>query len=135
MAVERASWLSVLSLWLLSSSSHPGGQLRWHVDHYLASSDELLGEQRAGPGRALDGPPPRHEPGRPAQQPLSLLAVSRQLQHRLHPLIAVEHRGGVRAAVRVDPDHIHDVPPHRGWCATAGRPDEVVMPILLRATP
>ena len=26
-------------------------------------------------------------------------------------------------------------PPHRGWCATAGKHDEVVMPILLRATP
>lgn len=30
------------------------GQLRWHIDHLLAGSDELLGEQRAGPSGALN---------------------------------------------------------------------------------
>ena len=80
---------------IVVQQSHPGGQLRWHVDHLLAGGDELLGEQRAGPGGALDGPQPRREPVRPAQQSLSLLSVSRQLQHRPHPLIAVQHRGRV----------------------------------------
>lgn len=105
---------------------HPGGQLRWHVDHHLAGCDELLGEQRAGPAGALNGPPPRHEPVRPAQQVLSLLAVGGQMEHRLHPLVPVEHGSSMSAPVGVDPDHEHDIPPHRRWCATAGRPDEVV---------
>ena len=86
---------------------HPGGQFWWHVDHLLAGRDELLGEQRPGPGGTLDSPPPRRELARPVQQSLSLLAVGGQLQHRLHPLLVVEHRSGVRTAVRVDPDHVH----------------------------
>ena len=37
---------------------HPGGQLRGHVDHGLAASDELLGQQRARPRRPFNGPQP-----------------------------------------------------------------------------
>jgi hypothetical protein len=74
---------------------HTGSKLRWHVDHLLAGGDELLGEQRPGPGGALNGPQPRHEPVRPVQQTLSLLSVSRQVQHRPHLLITIQHRGNV----------------------------------------
>jgi hypothetical protein len=33
--------------------------------------------------------------------------VGRQPQHGQHPLLPVKHCGGVRTAVRVDPDHEH----------------------------
>ena len=75
--------------------AHPGGQLRWHVEHLLAGDDELPRQQSAGPGGALNSPYPWFEPGRPAQQPLSLLAIGGQSQHCPHPLIVIEHRSSV----------------------------------------
>jgi hypothetical protein len=52
-------------------------------------------------------PHPRHEGFRPHQQLLSLLSACRQVQHRAHALVLVERGRGVRAAVRIDPDHKH----------------------------
>ena len=53
---------------------HPGRQLRLHVQDPLAGGDELLGQQPAQPGSALDRPGPlrprrrpRHQLLRPAQ--------------------------------------------------------------------
>ena len=72
---------------------HPRGQRGRHIHHTFPGGDELLGEQRAGPRGAPHGPQPRCEPARPVQRPLSLVTVGGQLQHRLHPLVPVEHRG------------------------------------------
>ena len=63
---------------------HPGGQLGRHVHDRLTGSDQLLSEQRTGPGGALDRPQPRRELTRPGQQALALLAVGGHLQHRPH---------------------------------------------------
>ena len=55
--------------------AHPRRQLRWHINDMLAGGDELLGEQRAHPGRPLDRPRPRREPYRPRQQSFALITV------------------------------------------------------------
>ena len=61
----------------------PGANSRTRADsfggtstHRLTRGDELLGQQRTGPGRAFDRPRARLEPGREAQQPIALVAIS-----------------------------------------------------------
>ena len=70
---------------------HPGRQLRWHIDHSLAGGEQLLSQQRASAGRALDRPQPWCEPDGPVQQPLPLAAIRWQLEHRPNRLCAVDH--------------------------------------------
>jgi hypothetical protein len=65
---------------------------------------------------------------------LAFLTISGQTEHRPHTFPLVEGCSGMRPAVRTDPDYKHDFLLIVVG-ATAGRPDEVVMPILLRATP
>jgi len=36
-----------------------------------------------------------------------LPAIGGHLQHRLHLFLLIERRRGVRASVRVNPDHVH----------------------------
>jgi hypothetical protein len=74
---------------------HPGGQLGRHVHDRLTGSDQLLSEQRTGPGGALDRPQPRRELTRPGQQALALLAVGGHLQHRPHLFLLIERSRGV----------------------------------------
>lgn len=92
---------------LVVQQANTRGQLRWHIDHPFTGSDQLLCQQRTGAGRALDRPHPRRELGRPAQQPLPLSTIRRQLEHRQHCFAAVDHDRRMRPPMRVDPDDEH----------------------------
>ena len=60
---DRAGVVGVVLVGVTGSQqTHPGGQLRLHVDDTLAGGDELLGEQIAEPAGALDRPRPLPEP-------------------------------------------------------------------------
>ena len=110
-AAERASCASVLSLRPAVQQPRPCRQRGRHIDHGLARRDELLRQQRAVTGRAFDRPQPRFERCRPTQQPfaLSTIGTHQQLANKL--FVAVDHRGGVRSLVRVDPNDEHECPP------------------------
>ena len=95
MAVERASWLSVLSLWLLSSSRTRAASFGGTSTTCSPAATSCWASNAPVPVAPSTAHTPRRELARPAQQSLSLLAVGGQLQHRPHLLIAIEHRGGV----------------------------------------
>jgi hypothetical protein len=76
---------------LVVQQPHPGRQRRWHVEHLLAGCDELLRQQGAGAGGALDRPHARFVAMRPVQQLLALLTVGGH-RHLVVDLFAVvEH--------------------------------------------
>jgi hypothetical protein len=107
MAVERASWLSVLSEWLLSNSRTRAaifGGTSSTVSPAVTSCWASSAPVPVAPSTAHTG---GSNPGRPAQQTLLLLAVGAQVQHRPQTFLLVEGGGGVRTAVRIDPDHKH----------------------------
>ncbi len=84
---------------------HPGGQLGRHIQHPLPGGDQLLGQQVAQPGGALHRPGPLRPRRRPRQQLLRLgrAGTHPQLAQRL--LTRADRHRGMRALVRVDPDH------------------------------
>jgi hypothetical protein len=84
---------------------HPGGQRGGNVQHHLAGSDKLLGQQIAQPVGRLDRPRPRLEWRRPRQQLLHLPATSPHPQAGQLVLGRVERGRGVRTLVRVDTNH------------------------------
>ena len=84
---------------------HPGGQLRRHIQHPLTGGDQLLGQQIPQPGRALDRPGPLRPPLRPRQQLAGLGRAGAHLQLALPLFARADRHRGVRALVRVDPDH------------------------------
>ena len=88
---------------------HPSRQGRRDIDDAFPGSDELLGQQRPGPCRALDGPQPRRERSRPLQQPVTLPAIGGHPKLVENLLGAIEHRRRVGAPMRVDPDDEHVV--------------------------
>ena len=115
---------------------HPRGERRRHIEHAFTCSDELLGQQRAGAGRALDRPAPRFERRGECQQSIALRTIraDTDLAHEL--LVTVEHRRGVRRLVWIDSNEEHGEPPRttRMENTPAGSPEEGV-PFLFRATP
>jgi hypothetical protein len=84
---------------------HPGGQLGLHINHPLAGGDQLLGQQAAQPRGALYRPDPVRPGGRPRDQLLGLgrAGANAYLAQRL--LGRGNCHRGVRALVRIDPDH------------------------------
>jgi hypothetical protein len=100
--------VSVLSLWLLSSNRTRAARFGGTSTTASPAATSCCASKAPVPVAPSNRPQPRGELTRPAQQPLTLPTISGQTQHRLDPLIAVEYRGGVGTAVRVDPDHEHD---------------------------
>ena len=84
---------------------HPGGQLGLHIQHPLPGGNQLLGQQAAQPGSALYRPNPVRPGGRPRDQLPGLRRAGTD-PHLAQRLLG---RGncdrGVRALMRVDPDH------------------------------
>ncbi|MEO6122935.1 MAG: hypothetical protein ABIR32_04440, partial [Ilumatobacteraceae bacterium] len=74
-AAERASFGSVLSIRPRSNRRTREDSFRWDVDDVFAGSDELLGQQRAHPGRSFHRPDARREPCRPRQQVFALMVI------------------------------------------------------------
>jgi hypothetical protein len=74
---------------------HPRRERRRDIDDGLAGGDQLLGEQRAEPGRGLDRPRARRERHRELEQPLALSSVRVDAELADKALGLVEHRGGV----------------------------------------
>ena len=111
----------------------PRRQRRRHVEHDLARSDELLREQRADAGRALDRPRPRHERCRPLDERLALRPARGDAQFADHGLVAIDHCRGVRRLVRIDPNDEHEA-----LLIAFGAPWRAFLirvPFLFRATP
>jgi len=73
----------------------PSRQLGRHVQHPLARTHQLLGQQRACARRALDRPDVRLEALGEGQQPISLQAIGADAELTDELLMTVEHRGGV----------------------------------------
>ena len=80
---------------LVVQQSHPGCQRWWHIDHRLAGRDQLLSEQGAGAGGALDRPQPRLVAAGPPQQPVALVSVGDERQLVADLFVVVEHDRGV----------------------------------------
>jgi hypothetical protein len=93
---------------------HPGGQLGLHIQHALTGGDQLLGQQAAQPPGAFHRPRPLRPGPRPGDQLPRLVRAGPDPQ-RAQRLLSPAHRHrGVRALMRVDPDHhCHHYTPHR----------------------
>ena len=93
---------------------HPSGELGRDVDDLVAVGDQLLGEDPADPGGALDGPAPlRPALGEAAQGPVALAAGWESLLGEQLATL-VEHGRGVAVLVRVNPDQdVHGPPSGR----------------------
>jgi hypothetical protein len=95
------------------SGTTPSGQraapaaVRGSVEDGLAGSDEPLGQQGAEPAGAFDRLSARFVPRGERQQPIASMPVSDQPELVDHGLAPIEHRGGVGALVRVDPEGEH----------------------------
>ncbi len=92
---------------------HPGGQPGGHIQHPLADGHQLPGQQMPQPARALHRPGPLRPRRRPRHQLLRLShrRADPQLTQRL--FACTDRHRGMRALVRVDPDHHchHEHPP------------------------
>ena len=83
------------------------GQCGRHVHDRLADRDQLLRQQRAVTACAFNRPQPWSERRCPRQQPFSLSTISTHQHLTDHLLVAINHRGGVRSLMRVDPNDEH----------------------------
>jgi hypothetical protein len=84
---------------------HPGSQLGRHIHHLLTGGDQLLGQQAPQPGRALHRPGPLRPAGRPRHQPLRLRRAGPYPHPAQRMLARADRDRGVRALVRVNPNH------------------------------
>jgi hypothetical protein len=66
-----------------------------HIHNVLACADQLLRQQRADPGRALDRPQSRFELRRPRQQSATLITISTHRYLADELLVAVDDYGRV----------------------------------------
>jgi hypothetical protein len=83
----------------------PRRQRRWHIDHQLTVSEQLLSEQIAEPGRRLDRPRALLEARCPPQQ---LIKLARSRAHHYFGelgLVPIDRAHRVECFVRIDPDH------------------------------
>ena len=115
----------------------PRRERRRHIEHGLAGRDELLGQQRAGAGRAFDRPTPRFEPRRERQQSIALRTI------RAHADLTDETARGHRAPPRCATPLCGSIPmmnttnlldDHR-WETPRRAILKRVVPFLFRATP
>jgi hypothetical protein len=83
----------------------PGAQLGLHVQHPLADSDQLLGQQVPQPAGALDRPGALRPRRRPRHQPLRLAGRGTHPQPAQRLLRRIDRHRGVRPLVRVHADH------------------------------
>jgi hypothetical protein len=100
----RGSWLSVMSLRPESSNRTRADSVGGTSSTTSPAATSCWAQQHPGASGTFYRPDPRRERRRPLEQPLALPAI------RHHPVLVdqllspVEHRGGTRPAVRVDPD-------------------------------
>jgi len=104
-----AARVDAVALAPVPALQHPdlGGQRRRDIDHGLAGSDQLLGQQAPEPAGAFDRPDTLRPAARPGEQAAECRAVRGQPQLAERFAAAVERGRGVRALVRVDADGDH----------------------------
>jgi len=73
----------------------PSRQGRRHIQHRLAGTDQLLGQQRTQPRGRLDRPGAGREAGSELEQPVALASIRADSQLADDSLAVVEHRCGV----------------------------------------
>jgi hypothetical protein len=83
----------------------PGSQLGLHIQHPLAGGDQLLGQQPAQPAGAFHRPGPLRPGLRPGNQLPGLVRAGPHPQLAQRLLGRADRHRGVRALMRVDPDH------------------------------
>ena len=123
---ETASCLPVVRPCPHEYTRTPGSQLRRHIQHHLAISDQPLGQRPARPKTSLHRPAALGPPAREGRQlRITICSVRKpgRLDHRLRH--RVQHRGRVARLMRIHRDHhivAHRIPPgHRGVFRRGGQ--------------